>query len=218
MKTYKRLLMFAACAIVLTACATGGINTTSPRFWVDFSQGNIRLTCGLACAGTSGANLRKETGLYQARMWKELAREVSSVGFEGDREYFFLGAAAESLGYREAAKIYYQLSLATTFKCKGNMCSGLVLPRDAIQRLNYITAQEEAEKRARVAKSSPKANTSNANSSSGGSKQQPPQAVALPQVVAPPPSSANSSNEDSTAQQGSSSQRNKKSTKSDNSI
>lgn len=217
MKSHTNNLFLAACASFLTACATGGINTSSPSFWPNFALGNVRLTCGLPCSGTSGANLQKEYRLFQNRLWRDLATEVSKVGFENDREYFFLGAAAESLGYRDAAKIYYKLSTTTTYKCSGNLCVGLVLPRDAIQRINFITAQEDSERRARSA--TPKgASTSSSNSvntpSNNSKSTHNAQAVPMPQLSAPPPTPSPSP--DTSIQQ--SAPKDKKNVKSDNSI
>lgn len=128
----------------LVGCATGGINVNHPSFSQQFSSGQVRLTCSLACAGTDGARRQQYKALFQSNQGAELARQVSDVGFDSDRNYFYLGAAAEMQGNRKAAKTYYNLGLATTSKCGGNpnVCDGFVFPRDITQRIAYINNQD----------------------------------------------------------------------------
>lgn len=130
-------------AFFLTACATGGVNVADPNFTKDFSAGNVRLTCTLACAGTAGANRSKLTQLYTQGNWSDLAREVARVGYENEREYFYLGIAAQQLGYKSAAKTYYNLALTTQYKCKIQGCDGFVFPRDIQTQLSALEPQSK---------------------------------------------------------------------------
>lgn len=131
--------MILAIAVLLTACATGGVNVADPNFTKDFSAGNLRLTCTLACAGTAGANRSKLTQFYTQGNWLDLAREVAKVGYENEREYFYLGVAAQQLGYKNAARIYYNLALDTKYKCGSVQgCDGFTFPRDIQTQLSSL--------------------------------------------------------------------------------
>lgn len=137
-------LLLCTLAGILVGCATGGINTAHPSFNQQFATGQLRLTCGLGCAGTDGSTRVKYRNLYQNRLWLDLAKEVAGVGFDSDRNYYYLGIAAESSGYLTAAKTYYQLGLASTSKCGGrtNVCDGFSFPADINVRLNAINAKQ----------------------------------------------------------------------------
>lgn len=79
----------------------------------------------------------------------DLAREVASIGYENDQQYFYLGAAASGLGYRNAARTYFSLANSTTFKCAGslNVCDGFNYPADInawINALNTADAKDAA--------------------------------------------------------------------------
>lgn len=153
----KKLLIIGAVASLL-GCATGGVNTSHPSFNQQFATGQIRLTCGLGCAGTDGAARSKYRNLYQNRLWQDLAKEVSGIGFDSDRNYYYLGIAAENSGYLNAAKTYYQLGLASTSKCGGrtNVCDGFNFPTDINARLNAINAKQAQDSaRSRSSSSAP---------------------------------------------------------------
>lgn len=139
-----KTLFLSAVASSLLGCATGGINTAHPSFNQQFATGQIRLTCGLGCAGTDGATRSKYRNFYQNRLWMDLAKEVAGVGFDNDRNYFYLGIAAENSGYMNAAKTYYQLGLASTSKCGGrtNVCDGFSFPTDINVRLSAINTKQ----------------------------------------------------------------------------
>lgn len=143
--TYSfRLISAIGLASTLIGCATGGIKTDHPSFNQQFATGQIRLTCGLGCAGTDGASRGKYRNLYQNKLWGDLAKEVAGVGYENDRNYYYLAIAAENSGYLNAAKTYYQLALASTSKCGGrtNVCDGFSFPGEINSRLNAINAKQ----------------------------------------------------------------------------
>lgn len=102
-------------------------------------KGSIRLTCGLACSGAYGYNRQRLRSLYDNAIWYDLARMVTDIGHGGDQSYFYLGRAAEGLGYIDAARTYYALAKAGQ-KCGGliNVCDGLVFPRDIDNRLQNL--------------------------------------------------------------------------------
>ncbi|WP_050759427.1 PI-PLC domain-containing protein [Luminiphilus syltensis] len=74
-----------------------------------------------------------------------MVANVARVGFEADLAYFYLGRAAEELGYTDAASIYYRLS-RTAYKCDGfiNNCDGLEVEKEvssALTRVGYSQAE-----------------------------------------------------------------------------
>jgi hypothetical protein len=113
----------------------------------EFSAGKIRLACSLACAGSDGSSRRIYRGFYTNGLWEDLAKEVARVGYQIDRNYYYLGVAAELTGNKSAAKIYFKLALSTPHKCSGstNVCDGLALPQDINTRLAAIESQEAKE-------------------------------------------------------------------------
>ena len=140
--------------MALVGCATGGIDPKAPNFNYVFSTGQVRLTCEISCAGTAGANASQQNQFYRAGNWVALAQSVASVGYNNDIGYYYLGAASEGLGYRNAAKIYYQLTSQARFRCSGNLCGGISVPQAAVTRLAAIQNQEVAEAKARAEKES----------------------------------------------------------------
>lgn len=134
---------------LLSACATGGISVNAPDFQNKFASGNIRLTCKLECAGTVGQARQNMRALYNNKLWADLAKEVSRVGYDSDQQYFYLGASAAALGYRNAARTYFALANASTVKCGGtpNVCDGFSFPADInawITSLNAADAKDAA--------------------------------------------------------------------------
>ena len=130
------------CLCVFVACLLAGCAQTGPRnargepvvdWMATFRSGDLRLTCDTACSGAWGANRRTVKGHYDAQSWNDLVRSIALVGMRVDSGYFYLGRAAEGLRQTEAARVYYRLALATTFKCAGliNNCDGVDVPREA---------------------------------------------------------------------------------------
>ena len=66
---------------------------------------------------------------------------VMQIGYVNDLTYYYLGRAAEGLGYRDAAKTYYQISERLTVSgkaCNGEgatSCNGEVFPAGAQAQL-----------------------------------------------------------------------------------
>jgi len=108
-----------------------------------FSRGEVRLTCGVSCAGAWGAAIHHAKSLNDNQVWVDLATEVMRIGFGNDLSYYFLGRAAEGMGYVEAAKTYFRLALAHEYKCAGafNVCDGFVFPRDIQTSLSQLTSR-----------------------------------------------------------------------------
>jgi hypothetical protein len=196
---FKILLLSASlfAAIGLSGCATGGISTGAPDFQSKFARGDIRLTCSLSCAGTAGSSRRKMRGFYDNKLWMDLAKEVSGIGYDNDQQYFYLGTAAAGLGYRNAARTYFNLAKSTANKCGGsiNVCDGFTFPNDInawIAALNNADTKDAqaaaAAKAAAQQKASTLAPTRQAQGQTAGSQPSPQPAATPTPAPAPAPS------------------------------
>jgi len=152
-------LSFFACS---TAPSSGvALDPSGARYELteSFKNGFARLECQTSCAGSWGAQRQELKGLHDAGLWTDLATKVLKVGFRSDQTYYYLGKAAEGLGYTTAAEIYYRLSITSTnsigHKCDGviNNCDGLVFPQDAESRLQVVlqTKKEASRQEAALA-------------------------------------------------------------------
>jgi len=159
----KLQLLLISAVLGLTACANGGIATNAPDFQNKFASGNLRLTCGLACVGTMVSARQKEAGLFNNKLWMDLAKEAAGVGYDSDQQYFYLGASAAALGYRNAARTYFTLANASPIKCSAaNACDGLSFPRDTNAWINWLNQLDAKDAAAAKAKSNT-ASTNNTN-------------------------------------------------------
>ena len=133
-------------------CASGGIQSPTgeplPDVLAALKSGQIRLSCDAACAVSWRTTRHQVKALHDNELWNHLAIEVSRVGYKVDLAYYYLGRAAEGLGYYDSASIYYNLALADIFECDGiiNNCDGFVFPRDARNRLEHVEALEYSKK------------------------------------------------------------------------
>ena len=76
----------------------------------DLRMGNLILACGGNCAPAWDANVPQLVGLYRAGQWQNLAAATIRIGYGNDLAYFFLGTAAEGMGYADGALRYYRYS------------------------------------------------------------------------------------------------------------
>lgn len=96
------LLALAACSSVPTNTPESRAQTLSA-----FRSGKINLDCGVPCTWGWVNERARMRALDAAGDWESLALLVAQVGYQKDLAYYYLGRAAEGLGYREAAYAYY---------------------------------------------------------------------------------------------------------------
>ena len=146
------IILFVFFCIGITGCASKGSYTPTGEQIVNFDQkfrnGQMRLTCGIACSGAYGSGRRERKNLHDNELWNDLAISVAKSGWLIDQAYYYLGRSAEGLGYFEAAKTYYKLALSANLKCGGfiNTCDGLVFPNDINSRLNNLPVNSYVDK------------------------------------------------------------------------
>ncbi|MNF44651.1 hypothetical protein D3C85_969990 [compost metagenome] len=130
---WKTLAIGLTAAGLLSGCSRGGVQDAAgqpvPDVYKAFSTGEVRLRCNISCSGRWGMERQKWTALYQNQLWQDLALSVADVNFQGDVQYFYLGRAAEGLGFYQAADTYYRLSRTVTFRCGGSSeCGNVNVP------------------------------------------------------------------------------------------
>jgi hypothetical protein len=102
--------------------------------------------CNYACRDAWNLNRPTALILNETRHWPELAVLVMQTGYVNDLTYYYLGRAAEGLGYRDAAKTYYQISERLTVSGKAcsaegtTFCNGEVFPAAAQAQLVELAA------------------------------------------------------------------------------
>lgn len=158
-----RLALICATSLLLGACATTGVNPNSSAFQSSFKSGNFRLECGLACAGTAGADSAKKRNLYNNGLWADLVNLVATGGQNSNLDYYYLGAGAEGLGFFDAAITYYKLALAATYKCSGSICVGFVFPNEINNRLAYVLNRKAQVDRQKAIANQPQVKSSSVN-------------------------------------------------------
>lgn len=141
-----KLLLTLNISIVLTIIIPGISSANDNERIVKsfFANGDTRLTCRMACAGGWGSSRKSAKEMYDQQQWNELLQLVVRIGYDTDLGYFYLGRTAEALGYKAAAKTYYEFAISNPYKCIGvlfNNCDGFQLPADAQVRLNQVNAE-----------------------------------------------------------------------------
>ena len=141
----------AMATALLGGCASQFGDATPERrqaMLQDFRDGKAELTCRIACQFTYSRALSSLHVMHQTQDWAGLSENILRIGYSNDLSYYYLGRAAEGLGYPRAALRYYQISggIATgderMAKCAASAeCNGIELPRALQPRMAMINAQ-----------------------------------------------------------------------------
>lgn len=112
-----------------------------------FYEGNASLVIpglisGIAEATEYGAKVKERKELYNQKAWEALALSTLKTNYGDNMAWFYLGRAAESLGYFNAALSYYeksiQLSDSALTRCLGPVCSGFTFPNAPKSRVDEV--------------------------------------------------------------------------------
>ncbi len=134
----------ALCCLALDGCAAPqptAINTADATALL--RTGRPLLRCRDACVDQWRRALPQATQFDARGRWSELAALVLGVGYQDDLSLYYLGRAAEGLGYFAPAASFYRQSLqlsGTTISCRSlsRQCGGVALPAAALARLAVI--------------------------------------------------------------------------------
>jgi hypothetical protein len=107
----------------------------------EFKTGSLRLSQSMFGSGVKGTAELKQ--MYDEKKWEELIPAITSKKFVVNTYYFYLGAAAEELGFTEAASVYYDLAMTIPQTCAGyqtftDTCVGFKFPDDALKRKSAL--------------------------------------------------------------------------------
>jgi len=144
---------------VLAGCATTAQRETvsTDKVLENLSVGQPLLRCREPCLTDWRAAQPKAQSLAAAAKWRDLVTLLAGIGYQDDLSLYYLGEAAERLGYTTAAIIYYRQSAGlsgTSIACGylSKQCGGVSLPQAAQAR---IAALNQPTKRPRPAPASP---------------------------------------------------------------
>lgn len=104
-----------------------------------FVSGNMRLSTSMFGSGASGGD--ELHGLYANKNWPELVQKISQKGWYSNLYYYYLGQAAEDLGLKETAVIYYRLAISES---ANNSCRGILFYPNACQGIDVPTLATES--------------------------------------------------------------------------
>jgi hypothetical protein len=139
------------CAL-LAACAEQHNGVNPENGLVLMQTGAPVLSCRDACLADWKREQPQAQQLYAAGQWRDLATLVIRVGYQDDLSLYYLGRAAEGLGFAAGAGAYYGQSTTlsgTGIACAtlSRQCGGLVFPQAAALRLSVVTLQLERARR-----------------------------------------------------------------------
>jgi hypothetical protein len=108
----------------------------------NFYSGKASLDRGRIFSNVSRIKSHRE--LHDREEWSSLAYSVLMNGLDGNINWYYLGRAAEGMGYDAAALTYYQKSVqlsqsdGLSGKCLGTQCSNFIFPGASIVRIEMI--------------------------------------------------------------------------------
>lgn len=153
----RRVCISALTAAVVTGCTMKNVNVPPDELMRQFQAGQPMLDCQLDCSGAWGANRQQVRSLDATGRWRELALLVAQIGYMNDLSYYYLGHAAENLGYWQAAQRYYRIAerlsvtqmscaqgeanIATNLGLPANLCDGYSFPDALYPHLEVVEAR-----------------------------------------------------------------------------
>jgi hypothetical protein len=135
-------------SVAFNACTMKNVNVPPDELMRQFQGGQPMLDCSMAECGLGWMQNQQKAALLEATgNWQELALFVMRIGFMDDLTYYYLGRAAQELGYMQAAQRYYRIAerLSVTDMACGNrphnICSGHSFPDELYPHLEVVEAR-----------------------------------------------------------------------------
>ncbi len=184
-RRFRGSLMALGCA-ALAGCVAPPAAVTPADAVARLRTGEPLLSCREACLGEWQRAQPQAAQLAGAGRWADLAALTLRVNYQDDLSLYYLGRAAEGLGYPGAAASHYRQSTylsGTTIACQrfSRMCGGIALPRAALLRLAAI---DRSLARPRPRRGAPPSPEPGAPAPSAGEPEAPAAAEAAP--IGPP--------------------------------
>jgi hypothetical protein len=156
MRDWLRLLCVGT-ALAATACTLQNESVPPDQLMSEFQAGKPVLSCRQDCALAWGNNAQKVANLDITAQWRDSALLVMQIGYESDLTYYYLGHAAENMGYLQAAETYYRTAeriSVTDMSCHQaelntqailgvpvSACGGYVFPDALYPHLQVVEAE-----------------------------------------------------------------------------
>ena len=100
MRDWFRLVSIgAAVSAMLIACTMQNANVPPAQLMSELQAGQPILDCRNDCLFAWNDNRQRAAALDATDRWQELALLVMQIGYMNDLSYYYLGRAAENLGY-----------------------------------------------------------------------------------------------------------------------
>jgi hypothetical protein len=146
---FRLVSIGTAVSATLIGCTMQNANVPPAQLMSELQAGQPMLNCSMQECGLGWMNsLPNEAALEATGQWQDLALSVMRIGYEDDLSYYYLGRAAENLGYLQAAQKYYRIAeqlsvtdLACATRPGGNICNGYVFPDALYPHLEVVESQ-----------------------------------------------------------------------------
>lgn len=153
-----RLTYVSALSMTIVAgCTLKNVNVPPAELMRQVQAGQPMLDCRAECAGAWGQN-RQQVKIDDATgRWQDLALLVAQIGYMNDLSYYYLGHAAENLGYWQAAQRYYRIAerlsvtpmschqgevqIQATLSIPADLCDGYSFPDALYPHLEVVEAR-----------------------------------------------------------------------------
>ena len=149
MRARLRMVCIGAFSLAATAgCTLKNVNVPPAELMRQVQAGQPMLDCRAECSGAWGQNRQQVRILDATGRWQDLALLVAQIGYMNDLSYYYLGHAAENLGYWQAAQRYYRIAerlsvgpmschqgeveILTTLSIPADLCDGYFFPGCAL--------------------------------------------------------------------------------------
>jgi hypothetical protein len=157
-RNWLRLVCIGAAASATVAgCTMKNASVPPAQLMSELQAGQPMLDCRADCGLAWGNNRQNAAVLDATGRWQELALLVMQIGYMDDLTYYYLGHAAENLGYLQAAQRYYRIAeqiAVTNMSCHQgevdaeatlgipvNECAGYVFPDALYPHLEVVEAR-----------------------------------------------------------------------------
>jgi hypothetical protein len=146
----KKTILIIIGIVFLSGCGMTPVKHTDPNFIDNLREGRVTLSGG-GCSFTWGANNQAILSNLAGERWHDLANLIKSLECSQDSAYYFLGRSAEGMGFNDAARKYYNISINNSkvgnhlFSCASVFkynCWGFKFPQDPEARLAQLKELE----------------------------------------------------------------------------
>jgi hypothetical protein len=152
------MVCIGAFSLAATAgCTLKNVNVPPAELMRQVQAGQPMLDCRAECSGAWGQNRQQVRILDATGRWQDLALLVAQVGYMNDLSYYYLGHAAENLGYWQAAQRYYRIAerlsvgpmschqgeveIQATLSIPADLCDGYSFPDALYPHLEIVEAR-----------------------------------------------------------------------------